>query len=148
VLFFGIIFNGVLFFIGLLTTTLHQATGEVLPRYIHDIRIAGVGAEGSHAWFRQARRRQQLLALIITDRAQDVGGQVLNEMKRGVTSLEGIGMYTGKQHSVLMCALTVTEVPQLKALVRDADPQAFLIVSPAQEVLGRGFIPLKPKDAS
>ena len=148
VLLVGVVFNGMLFFIGLLTATLHQATGEVLPRYIYDIRIAGVGAEGSRAWFRQARRRQQLLALIITDRAQEVSAHILEEMKRGVTSLEGTGMYTGKQHSVLMCALTVTEVPQLKALVRDADPQAFVIVSPAQEVLGRGFIPLKSKDAS
>lgn len=148
VLIVGVIFNGVLFSIGLLTATLHRATGEVLPRYIYDIRIASAGTEGQRAWFRQARRRQQLLALIITDRAQMVGEHILNEMKRGVTALEGTGMYTGKQHSVLMCALTVTEVPQLKALVRDSDPQAFVIVSPAQEVLGRGFNPLKPKESS
>jgi uncharacterized membrane protein len=145
----GVIFNGVLFLIGLLTATLHQATGEVLPRYIHDTAVAGApGAEGQRAWFRQARRRQQLLALIITDRAKSVGELILIEMKRGVTSLAGIGMYTGKQHSVLMCALTVTEVPHLKALVQEIDPQAFVIVSPAQEVLGRGFVPLKPKGAS
>jgi hypothetical protein len=143
-----VVFNGVLFLIGLLTATLHQATGEVLPRYVYDLRTGGTGAESARAWFRQARRRQQLLALIITDRAQEVSAQILNEMKRGVTSLEGTGMYTGKQHSVLMCALTITEVPKLKALVRDADPQAFVIVSPAQEVLGRGFVPLEPKDAS
>jgi uncharacterized membrane-anchored protein YitT (DUF2179 family) len=52
-------------------------------------------------------------------------------------------MYTGEEHSVLMCALTVTEVPQLKSLVRDEDPNAFVIVSPAQEVFGKGFMPLK-----
>jgi uncharacterized membrane-anchored protein YitT (DUF2179 family) len=88
------------------------------------------------------------MALIVTDRAQDVAASILNEMKRGVTSLEGTGMYTGKKHSVLMCALTVTEVPQLKSLVRISDPEAFVIVSPAQEVLGRGFNPLQSKDAS
>jgi uncharacterized membrane protein len=148
VLLVGIILNSVLFFIGLLTATLHQATGEVLPRYITDMHIPGMLTEGPRAWFRQARRRQQLMALIVTDRAQAVAANILNEMKRGVTSLEGTGMYTGKQHSVLMCALTVTEVPQLKALVRDSDPQAFVIVSPAQEVLGRGFNPLQSKDAS
>jgi hypothetical protein len=148
VLLVGIILNSVLFFIGLLTATLHKATGEVLPRYITDMHIPGMLTEGPRAWFRQARRRQQLMALIVTDRAQAVAANILNEMKRGVTSLEGTGMYTGKQHSVLMCALTVTEVPQLKALVRDSDPQAFVIVSPAQEVLGRGFNPLQSKDAS
>jgi len=82
----------------------------------------------------------------VTDRAQEVSQQILDEMQRGVTSLEGMGMYTGKQHAVLMCALTVTEVPHLKSLVLDADPQAFVIVSPAQEVLGRGFSPLQTKE--
>jgi uncharacterized membrane protein len=148
VLLAGVIFNAVLFVIGLFTATLHQATGEVLPRYITDLHFPGALSEGPRAWFRQARRRQQLMALIVTDRAQDVAASILNEMKRGVTSLEGTGMYTGKKHSVLMCALTVTEVPQLKSLVRISDPQAFVIVSPAQEVLGRGFNPLQSKDAS
>jgi len=41
-----------------------------------------------------------------------------------------------------MCALTVTEVSLLKSLVGEADPQAFVIVSPAQEILGKGFTPL------
>jgi len=40
------------------------------------------------------------------------------------------------------CALTVTEVSLLKSLVRETDPQAFVIVSPAQEILGKGFTPL------
>jgi uncharacterized membrane protein len=152
VLFAGLLFNGVLFLIGGLTATLHQATGEVLPRYIQDFKVPSP-LDGSHraseslrAWFRQSRRRQQLLALIITDRSEAVGQQILTEMKRGVTAMEGKGMYTGQQHSVLMCALTVTEVPQLKALVSAADPEAFVIVSPAQEVLGKGFNPLKPKE--
>jgi uncharacterized membrane-anchored protein YitT (DUF2179 family) len=43
---------------------------------------------------------------------------------------------------VLLCALTVTEANHLKAVVNASDPQAFVIVSPAQEILGRGFLPL------
>jgi len=85
-----------------------------------------------------------LLALVITDRAQVVGEQILKELKRGVTAMPGTGMYTGKSHSVLLCALTVTEASHLKAVVSATDPQAFVIVSPAQEILGRGFLPLKP----
>jgi hypothetical protein len=144
-------FNGIIFLVGLLTATLHQATGEVLPRYFQDFHFTGQAAgdqkeAGLRAWFRQTRRRQQLLALVITDRSQAVGRQILTDMHRGVTAIDGMGMYTGKQHSVLMCALTVTEVPQLKALVSQADPQAFVIVSPAQEVLGKGFNPLRSKE--
>ena len=42
-----------------------------------------------------------------------------------------------------MVAVTITELAQLKALVRAEDPNAFVIVTPAQEVLGRGFKPLE-----
>ena len=71
-----------------------------------------------------------------------MGELLLKELKRGVTSLSGTGLFTGKPHSVLMCALTVTEVGHLKALVSKQDPNAFVIVTPVQEVLGRGFKPL------
>jgi uncharacterized membrane-anchored protein YitT (DUF2179 family) len=67
-------------------------------------------------------------------------------MNRGATVLAGKGAYTSKEHSVLMVALTVTEVPQLKALFSTEDPNAFVIVSPAQGVYGRGFAPLEEKD--
>lgn len=63
-------------------------------------------------------------------------------MHRGVTALQGKGMYTGKEHSVLICAVTMTEVHNLKSAVGREDPKAFVIVSPAQEILGHGFNPL------
>jgi uncharacterized membrane protein len=147
VLAFGISFHGALFWVGVLTRGMHQATGEVLPRYGTGARehaIAGEeGAKGVRAWFRHSRRRQQLLALVITDQSREVGQRILVEMRRGVTALSGTGMYTGKAHSVLLCALTATEVNNLKHLVNSTDPNAFVIVSPAQEVLGRGFLPLQ-----
>ena len=52
-------------------------------------------------------------------------------------------MYTHQGHTVLLCALTVTEVPRLKDLVRDEDERAFVTLTPAQEVLGTGFAPLQ-----
>ncbi len=142
VLLAGLAFNGALLLLGLLTVGLQRATGEVLPRYDFP-PLPGwpeqPPSRSLRAWFRPHRRRQQLLALIITDRAEAVAGRILQEMRRGATALSGTGMYTGQTHTVLLCALTVTEVSALKALVRQEDPRAFVIVSPAQEVLGRGF---------
>jgi uncharacterized membrane protein len=143
----GVLFLGLLLLTAVLTAGLQQSTGEVLPRFADNrFSVAAGEAEtqpgGMRAWFRLSRRRQQLMAMIITDRAQAVSDQILRELKRGVTAISGTGMYTGKSHSVLLCALTVTEVNQLKILVNSADPQAFVIVSPAQEILGRGFLPL------
>ena len=145
----GLVFNAILLLVGLLTIGLQEATGEVLPRYFagaegeSEISLADQSRKGFRAWFRPRGQRQQLMALIITDQAQAVADRILTDMRRGVTALPGKGMYTGKEHVVLMCALTVTEVAQLKALVSAADPQAFVVVSPAQEVLGKGFKPLE-----
>jgi len=151
----GLLFNGLLMLIGLLTIGLHQATGEVLPRYASipvpsiptGTTLADQSATSWRARFRPSRRRQQLIALIITDRAQAVADRILRDMNRGATALPGTGMYTGKTHSVLMCALTITEVAQLKELVSLEDPDAFVIVVPAYEVLGKGFVPLREEEA-
>ncbi len=147
VLLAGLAFNAALLLLGLLTVGLQQATGEVLPRYDFS-PLPGwperpPAGRSLRAWFRPHRQRQQLLALIVTDRAPAVAERILREMRRGVTALAGTGMYTGQSHTVLMCALTVTEVPTLKALVRNEDPGAFVIVTPVQEVLGKGFQPLQ-----
>lgn len=144
----GVLFYVTIFTVGLLTYRLQQATGEVLPRYgvangnLKDPTVEMLRPRSWRAWFRPSEQRRQLLALAITDRPQDVGQGVLDEMKRGVTELSGRGMFTGKAHSVLMCALTVTEVAHFKSIVDARDPNAFVVVTPAQEVLGKGFMPL------
>jgi uncharacterized membrane-anchored protein YitT (DUF2179 family) len=84
-----------------------------------------------------------LLTFIITDQPEKVSERITKDMSRGATVIAGKGAYTGKEHSVLMVALTVTEIPQLKALVSDEDSGAFVIVSPARSVFGKGFFPLE-----
>jgi uncharacterized membrane protein len=152
----GVAFNGLLILIGLLTIGLQRASGEVLPRYgfFHVPEMANRGGRPGgrlgrwQAWFRPSRRRQQLLALIITDQAEAVASNILRDLRRGVTALTGKGMYTSRPHDVLLCALTVTEVAHLKSLVYAADPRAFVVVSPAQEILGKGFAPLQEEDGA
>jgi uncharacterized membrane protein len=145
----GTLFYVFLFLVAFLTAGMHAASGEVLPRYAvseesaDEKIIAGEAAPRWSAWFRHGERRSQYLAFLITDLPEQVGRAVLNEMKRGVTELSGKGMYTGKQHSILMCALTITEISHFKAIVSSQDPEAFMIVTPAQEVLGKGFLPFQ-----
>lgn len=55
-------------------------------------------------------------------------------------------MYTGEDRSILMCALTVTEIHNLKTIVGRIDPSAFVATSNAYEVLGRGFSPLADEE--
>ena len=87
---------------------------------------------------------REQLAIIITTRGQQVSSRLLTELGRGVTALEGTGMYTGEMRSVLLCAVTDTQSPRLQEIVRQADPEAFVIVSPVAEVRGKGFRPFEP----
>lgn len=103
------------------------------------------------AWFRpKARRRSQLLTYTITSMPDAVAQRIMAETGRGVTAIPGRGMYGNTERGVLLCAVTVTEVAHLRDVVKHADPHAFVIVSPVQEVLGEGFIPLadEPEDGS
>lgn len=153
----GVIYNGLLLLLGIATVGLQQASGEVLPRYsdsamAHTLSAIFAGeTEGKdaptdrQAWFRRSEKRAQLVALIIGGQAsEELSRAILNELHRGVTKIDGTGMYTGQSHPVLLVALTVTEVNHLKALASHVDPAAFVIVMPAREVLGRGFQPLRP----
>lgn len=142
----GFVFYAALLVIGLATISMTRATGEVLPRFGEDTLTSFFTPEGKlkglHAFFAPPHRRKQLMALIITNKAEAVASRILTDLGRGVTALSGKGMYTGKERSVLICALTVTEVHNLKVAVNKEDPDAFVVVSAAQEILGRGFNPL------
>jgi hypothetical protein len=147
----GIIFHAFLLGIAIGTVGMTKASGEILPRYGgengHEQHIETATRKSLQSWLYPQHRRKQLLALVITDKTEAVSKRILTDLRRGVTALSGKGMYTGSDRAVLMCALTVTEVHNLKAAVAREDPQAFVIVSPAQEVLGRGFNPLAKDQA-
>jgi uncharacterized membrane protein len=142
----GLVFYTFLTIVALGTITMTRATGEILPRFGDETAPAAPSQQGKQAGFRALiprRRRRQLLAFIITDKTKEVSDRILTDLHRGVTAMQGKGMYTGKERSILMCALTVTEVHNLKSAVAKDDPKAVVIVSPAQEVLGGGFAPLE-----
>jgi uncharacterized membrane-anchored protein YitT (DUF2179 family) len=81
-------------------------------------------------------------AMIVTNQPDQVSEKILYEMERGVTLLPGTGGFTGQPRPVLYCVITRSEVNQLKALVSEADPQAFMVIGTAHEALGEGFRPL------
>ncbi|MCZ7573418.1 MAG: DUF2270 domain-containing protein [Ardenticatenaceae bacterium] len=146
VLAIGLLFNALLFTIGWLTITLQAASGEVLPseplRGPRDlIDAAGQAAqaffEGSP--LRIHHRHPEQVAYIITSKGDEIGQRVLHQLGRGVTALAGKGLYTGEERDVLLCAIHPQQVSDLKRLVRDCDLRAFVIINPAQEVIGEGF---------
>jgi uncharacterized membrane-anchored protein YitT (DUF2179 family) len=79
------------------------------------------------------------IAYIISQHEEKVTQSILRDIDRGVTKLSAQGGYTSEERPVLMCVVNQHEVTKLKEVVRLADPNAFVIVSNATEVLGEGF---------
>lgn len=80
---------------------------------------------------------------IISKQSDVIGWAIIEELHRGVTSLEGIGMYSGKPVGVLLTAIRRGELPILRRIVYDNDPKAFVIVGDARQVIGHGFTKLE-----
>ena len=79
------------------------------------------------------------MILIITNHGDAVSKAIMDKLDRGCTILEGKGAYSGDGHTVLLCAVTRNEFYRLKHIVKDADENAFMIVTDASEVSGYGF---------
>lgn len=82
---------------------------------------------------------QSKMVYIITKEEVKVREAIYKEVNRGVTKLPAIGGYTGEERPVLMVVVYQTEFTKLKQVIKTVDPQAFVIVTDAYEVLGEGF---------
>lgn len=81
------------------------------------------------------------MALIISQRHGEIAQRIQQELNRGVTLLKGQGMYTGAPRDVLMCACARAQLPRIRRIVSDCDPDTLLIVMDYNEVRGNGFLP-------
>ncbi|MBC7959088.1 MAG: YitT family protein [Vallitaleaceae bacterium] len=79
-------------------------------------------------------------AFIITDHEDAIAQELLTQLERGLTGLNGEGMFTGNAKKVLLCVVSQRQIVQLKEIVKAIDKNAFVIVADVREVLGEGFI--------
>ncbi len=79
------------------------------------------------------------VALIISARYEEIAKAIDTKLDRGATFLKGEGCYSGKDTKVILTAVKRRQIADLKQLVVDIDPNAFIIVQEAHQVLGDGF---------
>ena len=79
------------------------------------------------------------VAYIVTSCSQEVSQSIFDQLDRGVTILHGEGAWSGEARPVLMCAFKQRQIITLKQIVQQCDPDAFMIVCNAPEVLGLGY---------
>lgn len=80
------------------------------------------------------------MAYIISDKAEEIAAEILQQLERGVTALKATGMYSGKEKKLLLCVVSKKEIAAVLDIVNRQDKAAFVIVSDAREVMGEGFI--------
>lgn len=79
------------------------------------------------------------VALIISSEYEQIARQIGMKLDRGATFLHGEGSYSGKPTKVILTAVKKQQIAELKELVIRIDPNAFIVVQEAHQVLGEGF---------
>ena len=79
------------------------------------------------------------VALIISDRPDEIATDVAQKLDRGVTFLDGHGYYSRQDKKVILTVVKKGQLAELKELVMERDKDAFVIVQEAHQVLGDGF---------
>lgn len=125
--------DGLIVFLATLAFSWEHALYAIVGLY-----IGGVVTE-----FTLSGPRLTYVATIITTVPDKVADQIIENLERGVTAWTAQGMYTGEARHVLLCAVPRAELIQLKLIVHEIDPEAFIIIGQSQEVLGEGFRPLE-----
>ncbi len=82
-------------------------------------------------------------AIIITTQREAMLHALMTQLDRGASVWEATGGYTGEPRSVIMCTIYRPQVNELKRVVGEVDPHAFVSIGITQEVLGSGFSPLE-----
>ena len=78
------------------------------------------------------------MAYIISAQSAEITRRIL-DLELGVTLLQGKGGYHGDDKQVILCAFKPSQIGTIKALVTEVDPNAFIIVCEAHEIVGEGF---------
>ena len=79
------------------------------------------------------------VAIIISDRAEEIAKDICNKLDRGATFLHGQGSYSRQEKQVVLTVVKKRQLAELKELVMEQDEDAFVIVQEAHQVLGDGF---------
>ena len=77
--------------------------------------------------------------MIVSAGPEIIATEITKELGRGVTYLYGEGAYTRQQHKVIFVVVKLRQVSLVKAIVTQTDPHAFMIISDATDVIGKGF---------
>ena len=111
---------------GDITLCMYAAIAMFLSARVIDYVLEGSVVQGKTAY-------------IISKKTEEISKRIIVELHRGVTVLNGTGMYTGEEKKVMLTTVYRKQLPVLKKIIKEIDPTAFVIFTDVREVLGEGF---------
>ena len=82
-------------------------------------------------------------AFVVTDHPETVSNAVINNLQRGVTAISARGMYTHEERSLLYITISRVQVNDLRHVIGEVDPNAFVVIGQGHTAYGEGFKPIK-----
>lgn len=80
---------------------------------------------------------------IISSKYEEIREMLINDIERGGTLISGVGMYKGQEKKIIFTNVSRREVHMIRDFIVTVDPDAFITVINANEILGNGFKPIK-----
>ena len=108
-----------------LNAALYAAISAICTSIVMDIVLYG--------------RDEAKLLYIISSRPERIAGRLLSDLDLGVTYINGQGAYSGDNKKVIMCVVKKPVSPRAEEIVKEEDPESFMIITSATEVFGEGY---------
>ena len=80
-----------------------------------------------------------MMLYVISDKAEEIAREIMSSIVRGATMIQAEGAYSRDPKKVVLCAIKEHQYPEVKRLIKQIDPNAFLMVNDAHDILGSGF---------
>jgi uncharacterized membrane-anchored protein YitT (DUF2179 family) len=82
---------------------------------------------------------------IVSEKTQELRDKIINDLNRGGTFIQGKGMFNGNDRTIVYTVVNRRELAMLQDFIHRTDPDAFMTVINANEILGKGFKSLRDK---
>lgn len=79
------------------------------------------------------------MVFIISEKSEMLAEKIMVDVDAGVTFLTGRGAYSKKEKDVILCVIKKSTYPKVEEVIKETDPNAFLIVTHANEIYGEGY---------
>ena len=79
------------------------------------------------------------MIFIVSDKHKEISEKIGKDIERGSTGIYARGMYREEDRMLLWCVASRREIAQIRKIATKIDQKAFIVISNAREVYGKGF---------